>query len=147
MEKLANYTARGLTTLQIEIAELSKITLQNLTALDTTLASQGGVRTTLNASRRMRMDHSGELLTDVHEIWEISSRMRQVPKDDTSQGFTDTVSGLTSQVPDLSVRLKKALAVAALAIVGIVRVIAIFQSCITCFSSIVAKWQGAWRYK
>ena len=132
---------------QIEIAELSKITLQNCMALDITLASQSGVHTTLNASRRTRIDHSGELLTDVHKICAISSQMRQVQKDDTSRGFTDTVSGLTSRVPDLSVRLKKALAVAALAIVGIVHVIAIFQSCITCFSSTVAKWQGARGYK
>ncbi|NXL90526.1 ERVV2 protein, partial [Alectura lathami] len=66
MEKLANDTAKGLTTLQTEISELSKMTLQNRMALDIILASQGGVCTVLNISCCMYVDHSGELLTDVH---------------------------------------------------------------------------------
>ncbi|NWH21411.1 ERVV2 protein, partial [Grus americana] len=66
IEKLANYTAHGLTTLQTEITELSKITLQNCMALDMMLALHSRVCTMLNVSCCMYIDHSGELMTDVH---------------------------------------------------------------------------------
>ncbi|NWX17275.1 ERVV1 protein, partial [Aegotheles bennettii] len=45
IEKLANSTAHGLLTLQKEVTELSKVTIQNRIALDILLASQGGVCT------------------------------------------------------------------------------------------------------
>ncbi|NXQ84637.1 ERVV2 protein, partial [Nyctibius grandis] len=65
-EKLANYTAHGLSTLQTAITELSGLTLQNRVALDMILASQGGVCTVLNVTSCMYVDYSGELQTDVH---------------------------------------------------------------------------------
>ncbi|NXN64071.1 ERVV1 protein, partial [Himantopus himantopus] len=43
IEILGNNAADAITALQEEISQLSKITLQNRMALDTLLASQGGV--------------------------------------------------------------------------------------------------------
>jgi len=108
-EKLANSTARGLLTLQKEVSELSKITIQNRIALDITLASQGGVCTILNVSCCMYSDRSGELITDVQKIWEVSKQMQQVQRHNTLWGFTDTASWLTSWFLNLATWLKKAL--------------------------------------
>uniref|UniRef100_A0A663N3C8 ERVV2 protein n=1 Tax=Athene cunicularia TaxID=194338 RepID=A0A663N3C8_ATHCN len=75
-EKLANSTAHGLLTLHKEVTELSKLTIQNRMALDMILASQGGVCTSFSVSCYMDTERSGELVTDVHKIWEVSSTMQ-----------------------------------------------------------------------
>jgi len=146
-EKLANSTAHGLLTLQKEVSEFSKITIQNRMALDLILASQGGVCTILSVSCCMYTDHSGELITDVQKIWEIGKQMQQVQKDDTSWGFTDAVSWLTSWFPNLATWLKKALVILFFVVTIVVCLFVIFQCILTCLMSITKKCQKeVWKY-
>ncbi|NXU30731.1 ERVV2 protein, partial [Thalassarche chlororhynchos] len=61
IEILGNNTADAIMVLQEEVLQLSKITVQNRMALDTWLASQGGVCTIINTSCCMYVDQSGRI--------------------------------------------------------------------------------------
>ncbi|XP_029872700.2 endogenous retroviral envelope protein HEMO [Aquila chrysaetos chrysaetos] len=147
-EKLANSTAHGLSTLQKEVTELSKMTIQNRMALNMILASQGGVCTVLNTSCCMYTDRSGELMTDVQKIWEVSAMMQQIQRDDTSWGFSDTFSWLTSWFPNLATWVKKLIVIVLVVIIIVVCVIVLFQCCISCSSKIIQKIEKKmWSYQ
>ncbi|NXH77365.1 ERVV2 protein, partial [Hydrobates tethys] len=65
IEILGNNTADAIMALQEEVLQLSKITRQNRMALDTLLASQGGICTIINTSCCMYVDESGRISADV----------------------------------------------------------------------------------
>uniref|UniRef100_A0A8C2T1C6 Envelope glycoprotein n=1 Tax=Coturnix japonica TaxID=93934 RepID=A0A8C2T1C6_COTJA len=139
VEKLANATAYGLLTIQGELTNLSKVVLQNRMARDMLLALQGGVCTVLNASRCMYVDQTGELLTDVGKIWEVSKTMQEIQKDDTRWGFSETWHWLTSWLPNLSAIAKKIILIIIVVIVLIVIVYVLIQCCMRMGSALTVK--------
>lgn len=88
-EILGNNPADAIRALQ-EVSQLSKITLQNRTALHTLLASQGGVCAIINTSCCVYVDQSGRIsadVADVRKLWEQVKLMHKVKFDSTSAGF------------------------------------------------------------
>lgn len=87
---------------QKEITSLSKVVLQNRTALDVLLASQGGACSTINESCCSYIDQSCRIETDLEEIWKQTKIFHEITMDDTSWGFEEIWKELTSWLPDLS---------------------------------------------
>lgn len=116
-------------------------------ALDILLASLGGVCMVLNVSCCMYVDHTGELLTNVHKIWEICSSMQQIAKDDTSWGFAEIFSWLMSWFPSIATWLKRGIVILIVIIVIFVCGLVLVQGCIACYTSMMNKIRDtAWNY-
>ena len=125
MEEIENAITDAIGALQREVTELSKITLQNRMALDMMLASHGGVCAVVNTSCCTYIDETGRINTDMSIIKHQIGILHEVQKDDTSLGFEEIWSKLTSWLPDCGMWLKQLFAL----ILGIV--IMIIVTCLT----------------
>lgn len=83
IEILGNNAADAITSLKEVISQVSKITLQNRMALDTLLASQGGVCLIIN-SCCMYVDESGRISANVQKMWEQVKVVQKVQLNNTS---------------------------------------------------------------
>lgn len=83
---MENRTADAILALQEEITSLSKVVLQNWVALDTLLASQGGVCSVINDSYCSYIGQSGRITTDL-KMWKQVKIFHEVAQDDTYWGF------------------------------------------------------------
>lgn len=70
-----------------------------------------------------------------------SSAIEKVQKDVPSWGFPETFSWLPSWFPDLSTCLKKGILIVTVIILVLVCGIVLLQCCMTCFTSLVSKFE------
>uniref|UniRef100_A0A8C8E790 ERVV2 protein n=1 Tax=Otus sunia TaxID=257818 RepID=A0A8C8E790_9STRI len=96
IDKIGNETYDALKALQEEESELAKTALQNRTALDIMLTSQG-VCTVLDTSYCVDVAQSGRISTNLNEIWKQTNRLHEIKKVSTSHGFKETFKWLSSQ--------------------------------------------------
>ncbi|XP_067999225.1 uncharacterized protein [Melanerpes formicivorus] len=101
MEVIANSAADAVQNLQVEVKSVSSVSLQNRLALDIITAEMGGVCTLINTTCCTYVDRSGQIKTDVQNIWEQGKVLHEVSKDDTSYGLSDLWEELTSWMPNI----------------------------------------------
>ncbi|XP_067999133.1 uncharacterized protein [Melanerpes formicivorus] len=101
MEVIANSAADAVQNLQVEVKSASSVSLQNRLALDIITAEMGGVCTLINTTCCTYVDRSGQIKTDVQNIWEQGKVLHEVSKDDTSYGLSDLWEELTSWMPNI----------------------------------------------
>ena len=68
MEKIAGATSDAIAKLQMEVAKISKVTLQNKMTLDMMLASHGGMCAVINSSCYTYIDETGKINVDLEII-------------------------------------------------------------------------------
>ncbi|XP_054034852.1 uncharacterized protein LOC128899506 [Dryobates pubescens] len=101
MEIIANSAADAVQNLQVEVKSVSSVSLQNRLALDMITAEMGGVCTLINTTCCTYVGKSGQIKTDVQNIWEQGKVLHEVSKDDTSYGLSDLWEELTSWMPNM----------------------------------------------
>uniref|UniRef100_A0A8C3S7F3 Envelope protein syncytin-Car1 n=2 Tax=Chelydra serpentina TaxID=8475 RepID=A0A8C3S7F3_CHESE len=101
LESMANATADALSALQTEVTQLSRTSLQNRLALDYLLANQGGVCALVNSTCCVFVNQHRRVEADIHTLMHQAALFHRISLDDTSTGFHDAWSWLTSWLPDL----------------------------------------------
>lgn len=99
VEELENSTLDVIWALQEEVASLSKMVFQKLMVLDLLLVFQGGVCSIINAGCCMYVEQTGQIETDLKNIWEKTKILCEVAQDNTSWVFRD-IWGKTDLVVD-----------------------------------------------
>lgn len=134
VEEVENRTTDALIAVQEEMRSPSKEVLQNRMALDTLLASQGGVCSLINEHCCSYIDQNGRISTDLEEIWKQIRVLHEVTKDDTSWGFTDIWNKLTSWLPNLQWLKEIFMTIVMILILGIFICI-LFQCLMQCWAT------------
>ncbi|XP_074723318.1 endogenous retrovirus group PABLB member 1 Env polyprotein-like [Strix uralensis] len=127
VERIENQTIDIIRAQQLEIKSLAQVVQQNRMALDLLLASQGGVCTVINTSCCMYIDLSGQIATDLDEIWRQSKILHEITKDDTSWGFQELWEKLTAWLPNL--KWLKQIFVTILIVIGLGILLCIMLKC------------------
>ncbi|XP_040977177.1 endogenous retrovirus group V member 2 Env polyprotein-like [Aquila chrysaetos chrysaetos] len=119
LDEIFNTSTNAIANMQVEIASLSLVVVQNRMALDILTAEAGGVCTVINQSCCSYVNREGQIEKDLHKIWEKTRIFHEIIKDNMEWGFTDLWDKLTSWLPNFGWLKQLFIGLITLAILGI----------------------------
>ncbi|CAM5122255.1 unnamed protein product [Eretmochelys imbricata] len=137
LEIIENNTTDAVQALQLEVASLLQVILQNHMALDYLLAAQGGICALINESCCFYSNQDKCIETAVHNMMDHLKVLHDVGSE--ASVWDDPWRWLTSWLPDLGAWGRHIRLLLLIGLLGFVCVFVILQCCVNCSFTLLAR--------